>query len=220
MDIGSMTIDEFTGSLASSAPVPGGGATSSLAGAMGVSLGLMVAHLTEGKKKYAEFEERVQEIIPELEAAKKEFLRLSEEDEINFLPLSRAYKLPRNTEEERRIRDEVMESGLRLACDAPLKSLELALKTSKLLGELCRRGSRLAISDTGAGVKLLEAALSASLLNVLINTDMMKDRGFAEELNKKAIGLFNEGRAESTRVYEEILERLYRGSVNQRKEKE
>ena len=115
MDIGSMSIDEFTGSLASSAPVPGGGATSSLAGAMGVSLGLMVAHLTEGKKKYAEFEERVQEIIPELEVAKKEFLRLSEEDEINFLPLSRAYTLPRNTEEERRIRDEVMESGLRLA---------------------------------------------------------------------------------------------------------
>ena len=211
MDIGSMSIDEFTGALASSAPVPGGGATSSLAGALGASLGLMVAHLTEGKKKYEDFEDRVQEIISELESAKLEFLRLSEEDEINFLPLSRAYKLPRNTEEEKKKRDEVMEAGLRLACDAPLKSLELAVRTSKLLGELCQRGSRLAISDTGAGVKLLEAALSASLLNVLINTDMMKDRGFAEELNKKATGLFNEGRSESIRVYEEILGKLYKG---------
>ncbi len=213
MDISKMTIGDFSESLASSAPVPGGGATSSLAGALGAALGLMVARLTKGKKKYAEFEERLSEIIPELERAKESFLMLSEEDEINFLPLSRAYKLPRETEEERACRDKVMEKGLRLACDAPLKSLELSRDCASLLAELGDRGSRLAVSDTGAGVKLLEAALSSSLLNIFINTDMMKDRDYAEGLNSRALSIYNEGRELCLKVFEDILRELSENSI-------
>ncbi len=210
MNIENMTIGEFENSLASSAPVPGGGATSSLAGALGASLGSMVAHLTAGKKKYADFEERVQELIPELEEIRERFLRLSEEDEINFLPLSKAYKLPRNTPEERAHREEVMEAALKLACEAPFKSLELALHTIEILAELKDRGSRLAVSDTGSGLKLMEAALSASLLNIFVNTNMMKDREYAKGLNDRALDIYRRGREDCVRIYAEIVEELSR----------
>jgi formiminotetrahydrofolate cyclodeaminase len=99
--VADLRLGEFSDVLASKAPVPGGGGASAVAAAVGASLGQMVASLTLGKKKYADVQGRIEELIPRFEAVRADLLALADEDAKAFEPLSRAYGLPRSTEEER-----------------------------------------------------------------------------------------------------------------------
>ena len=118
--LGSNTLDGFLDSLSSSAPVPGGGGASAVAAAVGVSLGEMVANLTSGKKRYADVQGRIDEIVPAAERIRSELLGLAEADAAAFEPLSKAYGLPHATDGERAHKASVMEAALREACEPPL----------------------------------------------------------------------------------------------------
>lgn len=198
-------IGAFTEALASSAPTPAGGGASALAGAVGASLGMMVANLTTGKKKYARYEQELQELIPRLEKLRKRFLRLADEDEALFMPLSRAYKLPRNTAEEQEARARVMETCLEGACRVPVETMEACLEALSVMHRLSHIGTRLAVSDVGIAARLLWASMSGAFLNVVINTREMQDRQRAEELYRHGEALLSEGRACSEAVYEAVL---------------
>ena len=125
-------------------------------------LGQMVASLTLGKKRYADVQGRIEELIPRFEAVRDELLVLADEDAKAFEPLSRAYGLPKGTEEERAHKAEVMEAALRSACEPPLeRSMEKTCEAIDLVDEISRIGTRIAISDAGAGATLLSAALKA-----------------------------------------------------------
>ena len=102
-DLGSISekkCTEFVEALYSKAAVPGGGGAAALVGAVGTALAGMVGNLTTGKKKYAEFEEDIQRILKEAQALQDRLLAMIDEDAENFLPLSKAYGLPKETEEE------------------------------------------------------------------------------------------------------------------------
>ena len=181
-----MSIRQFTDALASSAPVPGGGGASALCGALAAALGSMVCNLTVGKKKYADVEEEVKETLQSTEALRTELLALIREDAEAFEPLSRAYSLPRETEEEIRLRDTVMEEALRRAGETPLRMMRAAAKLVPPLRFLSEKGSRLVVSDVGVAAYFARAALEGAALNVYINTRLMKDRSFAEAMEREA----------------------------------
>ena len=181
-----MSIRQFTDALASSAPVPGGGGASALCGALAAALGSMVCNLTVGKKKYADVEEEVKETLQTTEALRTELLALIREDAEAFEPLSRAYSLPRETEEEIRLRDTVMEEALRRAGETPLRMMRAAAKLVPPLRFLSEKGSRLVVSDVGVAAYFARAALEGAALNVYINTRLMKDRSFAEAMEREA----------------------------------
>ena len=101
MGFSTVPCNEFVEVLASKAPVPGGGGASALVGAIGTALGNMVGSLTVGKKKYAEVEEEMWELKGKCDQLQKDFLRLIERDAEVFEPLSKAYGMPRETEEEK-----------------------------------------------------------------------------------------------------------------------
>ena len=128
-----MELEKFLTELSSGAPVPGGGGASALGGALGAALGQMVANLTAGKKKYAQWEADIQDYLKRLEDLKVRFLRLAEEDEEVFAPLAEAYRLPAGTEEERRHKETVMEERLLNASLVPLKLMETAVETLSLI---------------------------------------------------------------------------------------
>jgi formiminotetrahydrofolate cyclodeaminase len=107
---------EFVDALASSSPVPGGGGASAMVGALGIALGSMVGNLTLGRKKYLDVQEDIKIIIGKAKLLQSEFLSLVGKDAEVFQPLSKAYGLPKSTEEEIRKRDEIMEEALRFAC--------------------------------------------------------------------------------------------------------
>ena len=199
---------EFLEELSSSAPVPGGGGASAAAGAYAAALGLMVGNLTTGKKKYADVEEEICESMKKLEQLRDKLTRLVDEDAKAFEPLSKAYGMPKETEEQKKLKEQVMETALREACRVPLEIMEVSIEVMELLQVLEEKGSRLAVSDAGVGILFAKTSLEGASLNVFINTRLMKDRKYAEELNQRADAWIARGRTLEQQVYHGVLEKI------------
>lgn len=199
--VAEMRLDAFSDVLSSKAPVPGGGGASAVVATVGASLGQMVASLTLGKKKYADVQGRIEELIPRFETVRAELLALADEDAKAFEPLSKAYGLPKETEEERAHKAEVMEAALRTACEPPFKIMEKICEAIDLVDEVSQIGTKIAISDAGAGATILSAALRAVSLNIFINAKSMKDREYTEELLSCTQEMLDEGCRKADNAY-------------------
>lgn len=201
-------MQEFIKVLSSKAAVPGGGGACAYVAAAGMALGAMVANLTTGKKKYAQYQEEIEELLSKTEQLSKELMTYMDKDAENFEPLSKAYGLPKDTKEQQEYKDVVMEKALKEASLTPVALMEKILDALKILERLSVVGSRLAISDVGAGVQLCKAALNGASLNVFINTKLMKDTETAEELNTRTDALLIEGNELADRIYEEVVDAI------------
>ena len=208
MDFENITCAGFVGELASRSPVPGGGGASALVGALGTALGNMVGSLTVGKKKYADVEKEMIALKEKADSLQKEFLRLVRRDAEVFEPLSKAYGLPRGTEEEKAEKDRVMEAALKEACSVPMEIMERCNEALSLTSEFAAKGSVIAVSDAGVSAVFLKAALQGASLNVYINTKSMKDRDYAEELNRKSGELLEAGIALADDIYNRVAGKL------------
>ena len=201
-------MQEFIKVLSSKAAVPGGGGACAYVAAAGMALGAMVANLTTGKKKYAQYQEEIEELLSKTEQLSKELMTYMDKDAESFEPLSKAYGLPKDTKEQQKYKDVVMEKALKEAILTPVALMEKILEALKILERLSVVGSRLAISDVGAGVQLCKAALNGASLNVFINTKLMKDTETAEELNTRTDALLIEGNELADRIYEEVVDAI------------
>ena len=208
MGFSTVPCNEFVEVLASKAPVPGGGGASALVGAIGTALGNMVGSLTVGKKKYADVEEEMYALKAKCDTLQKELLALVEKDAEVFEPLSKAYGMPRNTEEEKAEKARVMEIVLKDACSVPMEIMEKCCEAIELIQEFAAKGSTLAISDAGVGAAFCKAALEGASLNVYINTKSMKNREYAEELNAKADDMLAKYPKMAEEIFESVLGRL------------
>lgn len=199
------TIDEFMKALSSKEPVPGGGGASALGGAIGCSLGAMVGNLTLGKKKYADVQEGLKDLLQRTQCLTDELLVLIDKDAEAFLPLSKAYSLPSTTDTEKAYRDEVMEKVLYEACLVPVQIMEKAHEMICLQEEYADKGTRIAISDVAVGVQFLKSALLGASVNVYINTRSMKNRDAANDLNRHCDDLIDDGVKRADAVYNAVL---------------
>lgn len=199
---------EFLEDLSSSAPFPGGGGAAAVTGALAASLGLMVANLTVGKKKYAAVEEEIQDAKKGLGCLRDKLVRLTDEDAIYFEPLAKAYRLPKETEEQRAEKEKVMEEALCHACLIPLQIMETTLEVMRYLSVIGEKGSVMAVSDAGGGIVLAQSALEGAALNIFINTKSMKNRKLAEELNEKADNMIAEGNVRKEQLYKKVMNKL------------
>ena len=200
MDMTLATCREFVSVLASDAPAPGGGGAAALVGAIGTALGNMVGSLTVGKKKYAAVEEEIIALKAKCDALQTELLNQVEMDEINFLPLAKAYGIPKDDPN----RDKVMEEATIIACSTPMHIMELCCEAIDCIKVFADKGSRLAVSDAGCGAVCCKAALQAASLNVFINTKSLKNREVAEEMNAKAIGMLDKYCALADEIFESV----------------
>jgi len=202
------TIKDFITVLSSKSPVPGGGGASALGGAIGSSLGSMVGNLTLGKKKYADVQEEIQILLEKLSQNTEELLLLIEKDAAAFEPLSKAYALPKETEEEKAYKETIMEQALYHASLIPLEIMEKAYAGILLQEEMASKGTRIAISDVAVGVMFLRSALLGASVNVLINTKSMKKREIAEQLNLRVNQLSRDGMEKADAIYKSIIEQI------------
>ena len=193
-------MNKFLEELSSSAPIPGGGGASALIGAIGCALCSMVANLTTGKKKYAQYQERIDELLPFLEEMRAELMADIKMDADAFYPLSQAYSIPKDAPD----RDKIMEEALLTASNAPMKIVEDVNKLVPVLEELEVIGSRLAISDVAVAAAACSAALKGAVMNIYINTKSMKNCEVAEAMNQKARDLVADGIKRCDTVYEKI----------------
>ena len=197
MGFSTVPCNEFVEVLGSKAPVPGGGGASALVGAVGTALGNMVGALTVGKKKYADVEEEMKELMAKATTLQDELLHLIERDAEVFEPLSKAYGMPRETEEEKAEKARV-----------PMEIMEKCCEAIDLIVEFAAKGSALAISDAGVGAAFCKAALEGASLNVYINTKSMKNREYAEELNRKCDEMLAVYTVKADEIFRNVLGRL------------
>ena len=211
MSFEEMTCKEFVSELSSKSPVPGGGGASALAGAVGMALSNMVASLTIGKKKYMDVEEDMVLLKKRGVELQESLLRMADRDAEVFEPLSRAYGLPKNTQDEREYKSRVMEAALKEAASVPLEIMELCCQAIDLAEEASQKGSKIAISDAGVTAALLGAALRGAALNIFINTKSMADTEYAAKLNERAEALTEEYGLKADRIYQTVCEGLKGG---------
>lgn len=199
-----MKINDFTEVLASKEAVPGGGGASALVGAVGMALGNMVGSLTVGKKKYADVEDEIKELMAEGESLRKELLFMMDKDAEAFAPLAKAYGIPKDDPS----RDEIMESALLVACEAPMDIMRTVCKALDLMAGFAAKGSALAISDAGVGAVCCKAALQGASLNVFINTKSMKNRERALEMEAEAEAMLDKYCAMADEIYATVVGRI------------
>lgn len=180
------SVENYITLLASKKPVPGGGGTSALTAALGVALGHMVGSFTMGKKKYVEVEADIQALMVRAQGLEQRLIACIDRDAEAFEPLSRAYGLPKETEEEKTYKAKVMEECLKNAASVPMEILKECAEAVEVLEEFAEKGSTLMLSDAGVGAALVGAAMESASLNVYINTKLMKDRAYAERMNEEA----------------------------------
>ena len=187
MDMTLASCREFVTVLASDAPAPGGGGAAALVGAIGTALGNMVGSLTVGKKKYADVQDEILALKAKCDDLQKQLLDQVEADEVNFLPLAKAYGIPKDDPN----RDKIMEEATIIACSTPMKIMELCCQAIDYIAVFAAKGSRLAVSDAGCGAVICKSALQAASLNVFINTKTLKNREVAQEMNARALGMLD-----------------------------
>lgn len=193
-------MEKFLYDLSSKEPVPGGGGASALVGAIGCALCSMVGNLTTGKKKYADYQDRLNELLPWLEAHREVLLADIKKDADAFYPLSQAYSLDKNDPAT----EGIMEKALFDAANAPMQIIEDVYALVPILEELADNGSRLAISDVAVAAAACHAALRGAVMNIYINTKSMKNREVADEMNARAKQMVTEGCNRCDAVYEKI----------------
>lgn len=175
-DIADQRLGSWLHDLASAAPAPGGGAAAALHVAVGAALVEMVCNLTIGKPRYAEHETTMVQALEQAGELRARALLLADADAEAFLAVSRAYKMPKDTEEERDARADAIQSALVTAADVPLRTAEAAADVIGLAQRILEGANVNVISDVAVAASSARAGLEAATVNVEINlSGMMAD---------------------------------------------
>ena len=204
------TIQTFSKDLISKKPVPGGGGASALAGALAACLGGMATNLTIGKKKFVPIEPMLKEKLQLLEQHRQTLLSSMEEDALAFEPLSKAYGLPANTEEEIAFKQKTLEQCLWQAAQPPMKILRIGTEVVEILCALRGNISKLVQSDLGCAAAMARACVHCAAMNVWINAQLLKDQEKANELYQQSKGYLEKATEGCDRLVEEVEASLWR----------
>lgn len=208
METGKYILSDYLDELASKSAVPGGGGVAAVSASLGVSLASMVCSLTVGKEKYKEFEDDVNIIMEKAKKLQYDLLKFADDDAEAFLPLSKAYSLPRKTDDEKALRKEIMQKALYEAAAVPFNLIISCATTIDIFEELLTKGSTLAISDVAVGAQMIITAAKSALLNVYINTKLFSDKETASEMNEKAERMVKEIDERLGVVVDDIMEKV------------
>ncbi len=205
------TLNQFLEELASSAPVPGGGSGSALAGALGAGLLSMVCNLTLGKKGYEDVQEEMQRILARSEEIRLALPKLLQADTEVYSQVMAANRMPRKTDDEKAARDAAMQKALQAAAEIPLQIAALCAEIVDLCLPAAQKGNKWAVSDAGVGALLAEASMRGALLNVEINLASIKDAAFVSAMRER-MARITAGKAELKEQVMSVVLRTIQGS--------
>ncbi len=178
-------IKEFNEKLAGGSATPGGGSVAALAASLSAALVSMVVNLTRGDKlnKYGE---KAVELCKRAEG-------LIDEDTESYNKVMAAYKMSKETENDKKARKKAIQTALKGASMTPLETMKISLKLLQLARKVIENCNPNAISDVGVGAEMGLAALKGGYYNVMINVVSLEDKETADKLRKEAEKLFKEG---------------------------
>ena len=180
-----MNLREFCNETLSDSPAPGGGSVAALMGALGASLGGMVANLSAGKRGWDDKLEYFSDWAVKAQQLKDELLSLVDEDTAAFNKVMDAFALSKESAEEKTARSAAIEQATKYAAEVPLKVMETASKSYEMLAEMADKGNPASVSDVGVGALATRACIEGAALNVRINLAQLKDEKFKGALAQR-----------------------------------
>lgn len=206
------SLKEYIAATASGEPTPGGGSVAALVGSLGGALTNMVNNLTVGKKVYEELSDEIKSEIAqnskEVEKLVQELSSIVDEDTKAFDKVMEAFKLPKETDEEKAARTKAIQEGYKVALEVPLRCAEKCLRILELQEVFANYGNVNAITDVGVGTLLAYSGLEGALFNVTINLGSIKDEEFKKDISAKVNTLLNEGKKLKEKLLDIVYKRL------------
>ncbi|PIQ15652.1 MAG: glutamate formimidoyltransferase [Flavobacteriales bacterium CG18_big_fil_WC_8_21_14_2_50_32_9] len=185
-----LTLTDFSDETAAESMAPGGGSISAYVGTLGVALGTMVANISGHKQGWDDKWEYFSEWAAKGQAYKKTLLHLVDEDTNAFNKIIDGFRMPKETEEEKKLRAEAIENATKYATEVPFNVMETAFNSLEVMQAMLTNGLQSSLSDGAVGVLCAKAAVTGAYFNVKINAKDIKDRVFAENIIKKAEALY------------------------------
>lgn len=179
-----MRLSDFLDNVSSDSPAPGGGSVSALAGSLAAALSAMVANLTVGKKGYEEVWESMSDLALRAQAVKQALCRAIDDDTNAFNSVMDAMKLPKASDEDRRVREEALQAGYKLAIEVPLSTAKACVEALRL-ALLAVDGNKNSASDAGVAALMARAGTHGAGLNVLINLSSIQDQNYVTEMKSQ-----------------------------------
>ncbi len=187
-----LKLDDFADETAGESMAPGGGSISAYVGALGVSLGTMVANLSAHKAGWDERWEFFSEWAEKGHAYKNKLLFLVDEDTNAFNKIIDGFRMPKNSDEEKQVRTQAIEEATKYATEIPFQVMEAAFNSMEVMQAMIEDGLQNSLSDAGVGVLCARTAVLGAYFNVRINAKDIKDRKFAEDILSKASQIYKD----------------------------
>jgi formiminotetrahydrofolate cyclodeaminase len=184
-----LTVQDFVEQLASPNPTPGGGSASALAGAMAAAMVEMACNLTVGREKFRDVEDELKVVLARAGELREQLLEAVDEDTAAYDDVSQAYKMPKDTDEEKAARTAAIQKALQAATDVPLKVAKAAMETLQLAQIAMKKSNPSVASDARVARVLADAAREGAVANVEINLGSLKDGAFIERVESELEGL-------------------------------
>ena len=170
----------FLDELASSSPAPGGGSVAALAGAVGAALSSMVCNLTRGKQGYEAVQDEINEILKKSEHLREDLTELIDRDTEAFNEVMTALKKPKDTEEQKAQRKNILQTAFTHAAEVPLETARKCLEVLDVAYIVAQKGNTNSISDAAVSALMAQSAVHAAILNIRINLGSIKDDQFVQ----------------------------------------
>jgi methenyltetrahydrofolate cyclohydrolase len=196
-----LTLTGFAAELASDSPAPGGGSVAAAAGGMAAGLVAMVCKLSIGKAGLEEREPVLREALTGADELRAGLLAAVDRDTDAYLDVVAAYRMPKQTDDEKAVRAAQIQAAVRNAADVPLATAESCLRLLQLIATVAAGFNAAAASDLGVALKMAAAGVAGGVLNVEINVPSLKDHGARDELLGRAAEITTETAGITERVW-------------------
>ena len=183
--LASKTVSGFLSETASNNPAPGGGSVAALSGALGASLSSMVCNLTVGKEKYNDVQDEIKDVLKKSEKLRKDLTKLIDEDTEAFNDVIKAFKMPKETEEQKEKRKQAIQDGYKTAAVVPLETAKTCEKILDVAIIVAKKGNKNSITDAAVSALMAKAGVMSAILNVKINLGSIKDETFVKNTSKE-----------------------------------
>lgn len=203
-----LTLSGFTEELASDSPAPGGGSAAAYAGALGASLGVMVANLSAHKRGWEDKMDYFVDWAVKGQEARKKLLQFVDEDTRAFNSLMDAFRMPKETDDQKKKRTEAIEQATTRAIESPLNVMRVSCDQFPLLDAMTKEGNPNSVSDAGVGAACVLAAIEGGWLNVMINMGGLKSKKAAAAFKKEADELLAKAREEKERIFITVIKTM------------
>lgn len=206
--LASLSVRAFIEEIAARSSAPGGGSASAAIAAIGSGLGCMVAQLTYGVRKFESVEAQMREIIPPLYDATEKLIPMIDADTNAFNDYMEALRMPKNTDEEKSLRVEAMQNGLKKAIEVPLSTMKFGNSAWDKMTEIAQYGNIASKSDIEVGARALEVGIWGAYKNVLINLPGIHDEEFKTKISSEAEAIKNRAKEKCEEVLTILSNRI------------